>query len=165
MDETAFDAFYTASYGRIVVQVAGMIGSRDEAMDFVQEAFVRAWQHRMQLAADLSPEAWVRTTAYRLAVSRWRRRRMDVRAQDRSLLVAGAPQPSVNRVAVDAALAKLPADQRRAIVLYHFADLSIGDIAAETGVPTGTVKARLSRARATLSTLLHDRLPEENRHV
>ena len=165
MDETAFDAFYHVSFGRIVVQVAAMIGSRDEAMDCVQEAFVRAWDHRRQLAADLSPECWVRTTAYRLAVSRWRRRRMDVRAQDRSLPSPGAPQPSENRVAVDSALAKLPADQRRAIVLYHFADLSVGEIAHETGVPTGTVKARLSRARATLSTLLTDRLPEENRHV
>jgi RNA polymerase sigma-70 factor (ECF subfamily) len=165
MDETAFDAFYTASYGRIVVQVAAMIGSRDEAMDCVQEAFVRAWSHRRQLSADLSPDGWVRTTAYRLAVSRWRRRKMDVRAQDRSLPVAGAPEPSENRIAIDAALAKLPADQRRAIVLYHFADLSVGDIAIETGVPSGTVKARLSRARATLSTLLNDRLPEENRHV
>jgi RNA polymerase sigma-70 factor (ECF subfamily) len=90
---------------------------------------------------------------------------MDVRAQDRSLPTVGAPEPSENRVAIDAALAKLPADQRRAIVLYHFADLSVGDIAIETGVPAGTVKARLSRARATLSTLLNDRLPEENRHV
>jgi len=165
MDETAFDAFYTASFGRIVVQVAGMIGSRDEAMDCVQEAFVRAWDHRRQLASDLSPEAWVRTTAYRLAVNHWRHRRMDVRAQDRSLPTAGAPRPSENRVAVDAALAKLPPDQRRAIILYHYADLSVGDIARETGVPVGTVKARLSRARATLSTLLNDRLPEENRHV
>ncbi len=165
MDETAFDAFYLASYGRIVVQVAGMIGSRDEAMDCVQEAFVRAWHHRERMNADLSPESWVRTTAYRLAVSRWRRRKMDVRAQDRSLPTPGVPQPSENRIAVEAALAKLPADQRRAVVLYHFADLSVGDIAVETGVPAGTVKARLSRARATLSTLLNDRLPEENRHV
>lgn len=165
MDETAFDAFYTASYGRIVVQVAGMIGNRDEASDCVQEAFVRAWQHRARLSSDLSPESWVRTTAYHLAVGRWRRRRMDVRAQDRSLPVPGTSRPSENRPAIEAALAKLPADQRRAVVLYHFADLSVGDIALETGVPAGTVKARLSRARATLSTLLNDRLPEENRHV
>ncbi len=165
MDETAFDAFYIASFGRIVVQVAGMIGNRDEASDCVQEAFVRAWQHRGRLSSDLSPESWVRTTAYHLAVGRWRRRRMDVRAQDRSLPVPGTSRPSENRPAIEAALAKLPADQRRAVVLYHFADLSVGDIALETGVPAGTVKARLSRARATLSTLLNDRLPEENRHV
>lgn len=165
MDESAFDAFYNASFGRIVVQVAAMIGNRDEAMDCVQEAFIRAWDHRRQLSADLSPDGWVRTTAYRLAVSSWRRRRMDVRAEDRSLPGSGVPQPSENRVAIDAALAKLPAEQRRAIVLYHFADLSVGEIAHETGVPAGTVKARLSRARTALSTLLNDRLPEENRHV
>ena len=165
MDETAFDAFYNASFGRIVVQVAAMIGNRDEAMDCVQEAFIRAWDHRRQLSADLSPDGWVRTTAYRLAVGRWRRRGMDVRAEDRSLPRPGGPQPSEDRVAIDAALAKLPADQRRAIVLYHFADLSVAEIAHETGVPTGTVKARLSRARTALSTLLNDRLPEENRHV
>ncbi len=117
------------------------------------------------MRTDQSPDSWVRTTAYRLAVSRWRRRRLDNRASDRSLPSTATRQPSPDRVAVEAALAQLPADQRRAIVLYHFAALSVRDIALETGVPTGTVKARLSRFRATLSTLLTDRLPEETRHV
>ncbi len=39
----------------------------------VQEAFVRAWDRRHRLLADEAPEAWVRTVAMRLAVSRWRR--------------------------------------------------------------------------------------------
>ena len=46
--------------------------------------------------------------------------------------------------------------QRHALVLFHIADLSIEEIARETESPTGTVKARLSRGRATLANLLTD---------
>ena len=73
MDEAQFDDFYTASFARITGQLYAMIGNRDEAQECVQEAFVRAWSHRRQLDRAEHPEAWVRTTAYRLAVSRWRR--------------------------------------------------------------------------------------------
>jgi RNA polymerase sigma-70 factor (ECF subfamily) len=73
MDAAEFDAFYTTSFSRLVNQVHAMTGDRDEAQDCVQEAFVRAWSHRRKLNRSGSPEAWVRTTAYRLAVSRWRR--------------------------------------------------------------------------------------------
>ena len=59
-------------------------------------------------------------------------------------------------MALARALQQLPPDQRRAIVLHHLCDLSVRDIAAETGVATGTVKARLSRGRAALATLLTD---------
>ncbi len=38
MDEDTYDAWYAASFGRIVVQVSAMVGNRDEAMDCVQEA-------------------------------------------------------------------------------------------------------------------------------
>lgn len=164
MDEAEFDALYGGSFGRIVVQIAAMIGNREEARDCVQEAFLRAWSARDRLDRELSPESWVRTTAYRLAVSRWRHRRLDRRADDRSLTSA-VPQPSPDRVALEAALATLPADQRRAIVLFHFADLPVRDIALETGVSEGTVKSRLSRARTALSARLSDRLPQETRHV
>ena len=160
MDEADFDALYGASFGRIIVQVTSMTGNREEARDCVQEAFARAWDHRDRLHSDLSPESWVRTTAYRLAVSNWRRRRMDVRAGDRSLLTP-VPQPSPDRVALESAMATLPADQRRALVLFHFADLPIRDIARETGVSEGTVKSRLSRGRTALSAQLSDRLPKE----
>src|SRR5690349_6832127 len=76
MDEQEFDDFYTSSFGRITGQLYAMIGDRDEAQECVQEAFVRAWTHRRALARAEYPEAWVRTTAYRLAVSRWRRKKL-----------------------------------------------------------------------------------------
>lgn len=161
MDSPEFDEFYTATYARVVTQVYAMVGNRDEAEECVQEAYVRAWSHRRKLSADLHPEAWVRTTAYRLAVSRWRRvargRRPSGGLSDRALaapLIAAAP--SETHVALIAALRSLPEAQRRAIVLHHLADLPVADVARETGVPEGTVKARLSRGRAALATLLAD---------
>ncbi len=124
-------------------------------------AFIHAWDRRRQLRSEANPEAWVRTTAYRPAVSHWRRSRLFARAADPSIRPTPPREPSPDRVAIDRALARLPDDQRRAIVLFHMADLSIADIALETGSPAGTVKARLSRARAALSAFLS----EESAHA
>jgi RNA polymerase sigma-70 factor (ECF subfamily) len=70
-------------------------------------------------------------------------------------------------VALVAALRRLPEEQRRAIVLHHLADLPVAEVAAETGAPIGTVKARLSRGRAALALLLeeHDELAEGAGHA
>ena len=73
MSEAEFDDFYTASFSRLVGHLYVMLGSFAEAQDCVQEAFVRAWDHRATLAGVQAPEAWVRQVAWRVAVSRWRR--------------------------------------------------------------------------------------------
>ena len=54
------------------------------------------------------------------------------------------------------ALARLPQEQREAITLYYICDHSVNDIAEILEVPSGTVKSRLSRARAELKRLLGD---------
>jgi RNA polymerase sigma-70 factor, ECF subfamily len=157
MDERQFDDFYNASFARITSQVYAMIGDRDEAEECVQEAFVRAWAHRRKLEQAEHPEAWVRTTAYRLAVSRWRRTRLARRPADRARGAATeAAAPTETHVALVAALRKLPENQRRALVLHHIADLPLQEVAREVGAPEGTVKARLSRGRAALAALLSD---------
>jgi RNA polymerase sigma-70 factor (ECF subfamily) len=157
MDEREFDDFYNASFARITGQVYAMIGSRDEAEECVQEAFVRAWAHRRKLDRAEYPEAWVRTTAYRLAVSRWRRTTRGRRPADRALGAATeTPAPSETHVALVAALKQLPQAQRQALVLHHLADLPVQQVAREVGVPEGTIKARLSRGRAALAALLSD---------
>ena len=160
MEAEEFDVFYTASFQRLVSQVYAMIGDRDEAQECVQEAFVRAWSHHRRLDKAHAPEAWVRTTAYRLAVSRWRRTVRSRRAPDRAVQsTAGSDGPNADRVAVIEALRRLPEAQRRALVLHHLCDLPVAAVAAETGVPEGTVKARLARGRAALGTLLDDDHP------
>jgi len=154
VDEEQFDRFYATSFSRVVGAIYAMCGNLTEAQDCVQEAFIRAWDHRHKLDTANSPEAWVRTTAYRLAVSRWRKARRAFRQPDRALEHARDVEPTPDRIALEAALARLPEDQRRAIVLYHLCDLSVTQVAEEVGAPTGTVKARLSRGRATLAQLL-----------
>ena len=157
MDEREFDEFYAASFRRLTNQVFAMIGDRDEAQECVQEAFVRAWAHRRSLARADHPEAWVRTTAYRLAVSRWRRMTRGRRPPDRAVAPPmSAPPLDEAHVALVTALKQLPDAQRQALVLHHIADLSVQAVADEVGVPTGTVKARLSRGRAALAALLAD---------
>jgi len=160
MNEADFDDFYTGSYARVTSQVYAMIGNRDEAEECVQEAFVRAWHHRSQLDKVQYPDAWVRTTAYRLAVSRWRRVVRGRRPPDRAVGNVGhTPGISENHVALVEALKQLPEPQRLAIVLHHIADLPVDEVARELQAPVGTIKTRLSRGRATLATLLSDDAP------
>ena len=157
MDESEFDELYVSSYPRLTAQLYAMIGDRDEAEECVQEAFVRAWQHRGKLERSGQPEAWVRTTAYRLAVSRWRRVLLSRRSPDRALTAGkSSAEPSDARLALVTALRQLPEGQRRALVLHHIADLTVAQVARETGSAEGTVKAQLSRGRAALAGLLDD---------
>jgi RNA polymerase sigma-70 factor, ECF subfamily len=156
VDREEFTSLYAASFPRLVGQLYAMTGDRAEAQDAVQEAFVRAWAHRDQINAGQGAEAWVRVTAWRIAVSRWRRAREGIRL----MLLAARPDrvagPGPERVAFVEALRQVPAEQRRALVLYHVADLTVEQIAAETGVRPGTVKARLARGRTALTPYLRE---------
>jgi RNA polymerase sigma-70 factor (ECF subfamily) len=147
-----FDAFYAATHRRIVSHIYAMTGSLPEAEDCVQEAYARAWQRWKVLSAEVaSPEAWVRVAAARLAVSSWRKAVNRIRAHRREHRAAEVSGMSPDHIAVVAALRKISADQRMAIVLYHYAGLSIQDIAAETGASAGTVRSRLARGRKALA--------------
>jgi RNA polymerase sigma-70 factor (ECF subfamily) len=157
VDTPEFDEFYAATVDRLTGQLYAMTGDLPEAQDVVQEAFVRAWQRRRALSSTEHPEAWVRTVAWRLAVSRWRRVRNSVTAGRRHAAQAGQPQaPSVDSLALVAALRQIPEAQRVAIVLHHLCDMSVDQVALETGVPVGTVKARLARGRAALAPFVND---------
>jgi RNA polymerase sigma-70 factor, ECF subfamily len=151
VDREEFATFYAASFPRLAGQLYAMTGDRAEAQDAVQEAFVRAWAHRDELDTHAGAEGWIRVTAWRIAASRWRRAQVGIRL----MLLAARPDavagPSPDRVAFVDALRKLPAEQRRTLVLFYVLDLTVDQIAAETSVRPGTVRARLARGRAALT--------------
>src|SRR4029450_3544747 len=75
-----FEAFYQASYPRLVGQLTVVTGSLEDAEDAVQEAFARASTRWARLRAYDAPEAWVRRVALNLATSGLRRARRQAAA-------------------------------------------------------------------------------------
>lgn len=158
-DADSFDAFYAASVRRVTSQLYAMTGRTAEAEDCVQEAYARAWQRWRKVSGYADPEAWVRTVAYRISVDAWRRALSRSIAHRRHGAADDIPGLGPDHVAIIAALRQIPSPQRRAIVLYHLVGMPVDQVASETGVPVGTVKARLARGRQALAALLADPPP------
>lgn len=146
-----YDATYRRYAPVLALQLVALTGDRQEAEDVVQEAFARAWPRWSQVSRYDSPEAWVRTVAVRLATSRWRKARNTVLAWQRHGPPTDLPGMGEDTVVLVTALRRLPEAQRVAIILHHLLDLPVDQVAAELGVPPGTVKARLSRGRTALA--------------
>jgi RNA polymerase sigma-70 factor (ECF subfamily) len=150
-DERDFDAFYAETRRRLVGQLYVILGNLGEAEDAVQEAYCRAWPRWSRLRHYGDPEAWIRTVAYRVAVSSWRKTANRLAAHRRHGPPDPAPDPGSGLVMFMASLHGLSTVQRQALVLHHLVGLSLDEIAAETHVSVGTVKSRLARARQALA--------------
>lgn len=157
-----FDELYAAHFGELTVQLYAYFGDRQEAQDVVQEAFCRALAKWRRICAYDDPVAWVRRVAWNLATSQWRRRRTAMTFLRRQTVQQHIPEPEPDRVALVDALAKLPAAQRRAMVLHYLADLPITEISAREGVAEGTVKSWLHRGRTALVAYLAEDLESNN---
>lgn len=155
--EAEFDEFYRATAQRVVHLVYASTGDLELARDSTQEAFARAWQRWDQVRATDEPGAWVRTVARRIAISAWRKDSNRKKAMERHGENSGPDGPTADRVAVVAALRTLGPDLRETLAMHYLADLSVDEIARQTGSPAGTIKARLHRGRAQLAKLLADK--------
>ncbi|MDO5699013.1 MAG: SigE family RNA polymerase sigma factor [Dermatophilus congolensis] len=156
--EVSLDEFYERTYPRLVATLTLLTGSRADAEEIAQEAFIRLiprWE-KVRLYED--PEGWLRTTARRLATSRWRRAVVAAKAlpilASRSDQRPGGETRSSSDVELDVDLArwlaKVTPAHREVLVLHHALDMSVEEIATELGISVGTVKSRLHRARAAV---------------
>jgi RNA polymerase sigma-70 factor (ECF subfamily) len=158
--DAAIATFYDATSARLVGLLAAMSGNRSDAEELAQEAYLRLLTRWDTVSRYEDPEAWLRTVAVRLMISRQRRATV---ARLRLPLLAGrhsSPEPSPDAVTLQDALLRLPTDQRVVVLLHHVADLPVEDIARELEVPLGTVKSRLSRGRAALKALLGEEVTD-----
>lgn len=127
-------------------------GDLDRAEECVQEAMVRAWQRWNRFHSD-DPVRWVQQVAWRLAVSDWRGRKRLAKALVRhgATTRLETPPPDAAILEVEGMLQALPKDQRTVVVLHYLEDVPVAEVAEILGVPEGTVKSRLSRARTKLA--------------
>jgi RNA polymerase sigma-70 factor (ECF subfamily) len=153
-DARGFDEFYRDTSVRMVRYGYAVTGDLGEAQDLAQEAYTRAWRDWRKVSGHPSPEAWVRLVINRLATDRWRRLRGWRAAVARTGPPEPAPPPSENSVLLAAALRRLPVHLRQALALHYLFDMSVQQIAAETGAPIGTVTSWLHRGRTDLAALL-----------
>ncbi|MFI7605196.1 SigE family RNA polymerase sigma factor [Micromonospora sp. NPDC049366] len=156
-DPEDFDSFYAASSRRVLAHVSLMVGSQAEAEDSVAEAYLRAWNRWHRISQYDNPEAWVRQVAYRHAVSTWRKAVNRLHAHRREAADDHVDELNPDHVAIVGALRRIPAGQRRVIVLHHLVGLTVAEIHAETGIPAGTITTWLARGRRALAGHLTDR--------
>jgi RNA polymerase sigma-70 factor (sigma-E family) len=157
-----FAELYQACYERLVLTAYAMTNDLGVAEEITQEAFALAYDRQNRVARTDSPEAWLRTVVVNLARRRFRRGATLARILRRQQAEPPPPpEPPGEHLDLHAAIRGLGEEHRTVVVLHYLADLPVDEVAAVLGVPVGTVKSRLARARAALA----ERLRMEVDHV
>jgi RNA polymerase sigma-70 factor, ECF subfamily len=133
-------------------------GNVDRADDLVQETLLRALANIDSFQRGTNMSAWLFTILRNLFRSEYRKRRREVEDTDGSYAERLKSQPEqtgrVEFMEFRAALAKLPADQREALILVGASGFSYEEAAEICGCAVGTIKSRVNRARGRLAELL-----------
>lgn len=151
------EALYAGSFSRLVAVVGAVCQDRSAAEEAVQEAFVRLIGQWSKVSTYEDPEAWLRKVALGYVSKGRRKSRNGLLAALRHGPPPDTPEPSGDRLDLRRAISALPRAQREVIILQDLG-LSIEQIAHQVDVPAGTVKSRLSRARAALIPLLQEEI-------
>jgi RNA polymerase sigma-70 factor (ECF subfamily) len=147
-------------HARYVYRVAqAVLRNHHDAEDAVQETFLRFLLQQRNWAAIRNLRAWLARTAWRVAVD-WRRRTVSVSLEEagealENLLAAGASAEKVAEqsemlVLVERLIAGLPKELRDPLTLSTVAELTSAEIGEVLGIPDGSVRERVSRARRML---------------
>lgn len=137
------------------------------ADDLVQETLSKAWARRVQLREKAALKGWLVSIMNHCWIDHLRGRRDFDDVEDwQNELESGTESPEVccNReqviACVRAAVARLPLGQRQVLTLVDLEEFGYAEVAGILNIPVGTVMSRLSRARATLKSLL-DAVPQQ----
>lgn len=154
----SFKAAMLAALPSLRAFALSLTGRHDRADDLVQETVLRAWSKQADFTLGTNMNAWLFTILRNLFYSQMRKRGREVQDVDGAftgrLGVAPDHDGRLDLADFRRALDALPADQREAILLIGAAGFSYEEAAAICGCAVGTVKSRVSRARARLQEAL-----------
>lgn len=152
--------------GPLQAYLLRLCGSRELAEDLSQETFVRVLANLHRFDDRFRFSTWLFTIARRLWLNHAGRLRPRTDSEHVERQGADALGPVADasdrerrttlRRILDAALAALSGPQRDAVLLYHQQGMGIGEIARQAGVPEGTVKSHLFRARRRMLAMIRD---------
>jgi len=164
-DREALAPLMERHYPRLYRIALSYLRNPDDALDIVQETFVKAFQNANRWDGSVEAGPWLSRVAINQSIDRWRRiRRRQATftplapGDHESALADGAPAPDArvhgrelhDRLA--AALGRLPERQRAVVILRHYREMTLEEIADTLGMRLGTVKSSLHRALGRLRT-------------
>jgi len=180
-EASAFDQLVRRTQGRLYSTIYRIVGSKDEALDVLQETYIKIFRNMHRFERGSTFGTWAYRIAVNQSISHKRKRRFiglslnHNSSDDESDSYELDPQDpdsresNLERLAraernkmVEKALSSLPAAQRAVLVMCDYDDLRYEEIAAILKVPIGTVRSRIHRAREELRKRLLPILNEEN---
>lgn len=169
MPRPEFEELVVSYDKRLFNAMYAMTGDYHEALDLTEEAFVNAYRAYGRFRGDSDPFTWLYRIAVNVLKKRHRKRTRRARLWDEHVendppatIDTETPESATLSNERDAivrrAIAELPEAAREVITLRYISGLTYEEIARATGCSVGTVKSRLSRAKAALGTLLEGKV-------
>lgn len=151
-DDAALEALVNGHYQAIYRFLWRLVGSDEQARDLTQDALLQIRSSAQAFRGRSAFRTWALTIAYR-TFAKSRRRRTGASLTEANL-VPGGPSASLDRIAFEQALLRLTPKLKDAFTLHALHELSVSETASILGVPEGTAKSRIARARKILQTHL-----------
>lgn len=170
-DATAFEELYHWYQPYVYNVVHGIVQNEDDARDVTQEVFLHVYEALSHFRGGSAFSTWLYRVAVNTAITHLRKQKRHLQVPLDSLREFRAdmdaePEQQAQRAemqrAVQGALSQLPEQQRTALVLRYFQELSLEEIAEIMHCSVAAVKVRLHRARNNFRRLFAKSLPEED---
>ena len=169
--EAGFEELVRRYQRPIAAYVYRMVGDYDSALDLTQEVFIKVYNSLARYRSEFKFSTWIYKIAHNAAIDHLRRHavrgqalvagqdceRREVALKSLRLTPEQESEKKERCSEIEAVVQTLPAAYRELIVLRHSHDLSYDEIAEVTGLPLGTVKNRLFRAREAMRDQLVER--------
>ena len=162
MQETSHhdDQQLLARVPRLRRYARALVGNRDDADDLVQDTLEKAWAKSAMWQGVTDMRAWLFGIMHNLHVDGVRRPKLHTVVLDEDTPEIPVASTQTDRLAVmdlQAALERLPVEQREVVLLIALEDLSYAEVASTLGIPIGSVMSRLSRGRERLRSFMEGR--------
>lgn len=160
--------FLVLKHQKLVMHIAGRVVRQQEDLeDICQEVFIKVFKQLKKFRNESRLSTWIATIAYNTSVTHYRKktRQNTEPADDLSRITLSEPSPGISsgrfeeeevRQYLLMLIEELPLHYRTVLTLFHLEEFSYNEIGQITGMPEGTIKSYLSRARK----LLKDKIDE-----
>jgi len=169
--EASFEELVRRYQRPIAAYVYRMVGDYDSALDLTQEVFIKVYNSLNRYRSEFKFSTWIYKIAHNAAIDHLRRHsvreqtlsgsvegeRREITIESKRLTPEQESERKERRLEIELVVQLLQPAYRELIVLRHSHDLSYDEIAEVTGLPLGTVKNRLFRAREAMRDLLVQR--------